>query len=659
MGEKPVLQVGVIRDLCSWVALKTQVCEYAERWHPISPLAWAVPTTCKRWMAYFISSRGIIVRQHRVILLLLSALAGAPGFCDTLILQDGRRLTGEVSQNEAGNYVVKTRAGQITFPAAEVSKWEKGATDAAAAKPLLGTTAAPSEPKADPAAVTARAAKIVDQANAALLAGDAKAALEGFQDAKSLWDRQRVRMDSTNPVQLACLQGLGICYMALSRYDKAIEPLERAYLSPQRGRSLILNRAIVDLVQKTNIARGIKEVKDLLARETAPDEIALNVLGASLGHSGMDEHFSQTAYFQGVAAFYDAKNKELEATRSGDARWGTEWLSREMVRRKLAQLADEQAKYQTAVADARNAEGLVSAAHSNIDGMVTTGLSPARAYADLDRAKQMLSSATAHQHEAWKNMPRPDWPKTFSPVLPEALGGYVFGTPAPVAVAVVTPAPAVPGRPSSPVRPTVTASDPPRTTTVSPPPVIKSTRRSVQRSAVAVPVAPDLVLTSAAPVENAVEFMLETATGSSFKAELVRKDPATGLALLRVAGQRFTHLNLATSFAGGEVMCWGFPNVAIFSPVPESFPALTAAPKSTGWIIAMSRHPRLAGAAILDKTGKLVGLALGERDTLASQIPAATLEQIRAFLGGDAPKALCANPDPAAIMQLTASHESQ
>jgi tetratricopeptide (TPR) repeat protein len=601
----------------------------------------------------------MVVSQCRIIVTLAGVLSAvSPLFADTLILQDGRRLSGEVTQNEAGNYVVKTRAGQITFLSTDVSKWEKGGTDPAPAKPLIGTAAPVREQKSDPAAVTARAAKIVDQANGALLAGDAKAALEGFQDAKSLWDRQHVRMDSANPVQLACLQGLGICYMALNRYDKAIEPLERAYLSTQHGRSLIINRAIVDLVQKANIARGIKEVKDFLAKQNVPDEVALNVLGASLGHSGMDEHFSQTPYFQSVATFYETKSNELESTRSGEARWGTEWLSTAVVRRKQQELAAEQLKYQTAVSDARKAEGLVSAAHSNIDGMVATGLSPARAYADLDRAKQMLSSATAHQHESWKNMPRPEWPKTFPPVLPEALGGHVFGSPAPVTVAVVKAEPAIPIKPASEVRTTVATAPPPRVMTVAPPVISKPARRIAVRNAVAVPVGPDLVVTSAAPVENAIEFMLETATGSSFKAELVRKDPASGLALLRVSGQRFNHLNLATTFAGGEVACWGFPNVAIFSPVVESFPAFTPAPKSSGWVIAMSRHPRLAGAAILDKAGKLVGIALGERDTLATQIPTATLEQLRTFLGSDAPKTACADPDPATILQLTASHEA-
>src|SRR5437016_1986550 len=47
----------------------------------------------------------------------------------------------------------------------------------------------PSQPKADPAKVAARAAKLVDLVGAALHSGDAQAALENFLDAKSLLDR--------------------------------------------------------------------------------------------------------------------------------------------------------------------------------------------------------------------------------------------------------------------------------------------------------------------------------------------------------------------------------------------------------------------------------------------------------------------------------------
>jgi hypothetical protein len=188
---------------------------------------------------------------------------------------------------------------------------------------------------------------------------------------------------------------------------------------------------------------------------------------------------------------------------------------------------------------------------------------------------------------------------------------------------------------------------------------VKAGKPTVSRYAVAVPVGPDLLLTAAAPLENATSFRLETSSSNTLDAELVRRDPAVGLALLRVKGQRLPYLNLAGSFAGGDVICWGFPDVNIFNPAPDSITGKSVAPKSDKWTVALARHPRLAGAAILDKTGKLVGLAVGDRDAVPTQMPAVPLDQIKAFLAADAPTGLCSNPDPSLVMQLTASREAQ
>lgn len=602
-------------------------------------------------------------RRNCLVAAVLMAGAALPMRADTLVLYDGRRIAGEVSQNDAGNYVVKTKAGQVTFSASDVSKWEKGGpATPAGPMPLkpAGPIAAGGGPdqKADPAAVTARAAKLVERGNGALLAGDAQAALENFQDAKLLWDRQRIRMDYNNPAQFECLHGLGISYLALGRYEKANDPLDRAYASSLKGRSLTVNRAILDLVQKTNVARGVKEMKDFLAKQAIPDEVAMNVFGAGIGVAGMDEHFAQQPYFQGVAAFYESQNKLLEANHSGEERWGAEWMSSSAASGKKKALEDGLKKYKAAVETERKAEGLVRQAQSDVDGLALSRQNPAQAYDNLANAKQQLATATVLKHEAWKKVPRPEWPKTFMPVLPESVGGGVFGSPAPQQVAVATPAPPsvadllnpepkkTPVVPLNPVPPVA-------------PPVQKAAKRTVYRSAVAVPVGPDLVVTAAAPIDNATEYVLETAGGNSFKAEFVRKDAATGVALLRIPGQRMAYLNLAASFNGGEVTCWGYPDVSIFSPVAAPIGGTTTAPRGNSWSVAMLRQPRIPGAAIVDKSGRLVGIALGDRDTVASQIPAVTVDQLRTFLGADAPKAICSNSDPGGVMQLTASREAQ
>src|SRR5205823_7100451 len=128
-------------------------------------------------------------------------------------------------------------------------------------------------------------------------------------------------------------------------------------------------------------------------------------------------------------------------------------------------------------------------------------------------------------------------------------------------------------------------------------------KRMVSRSAVAVPVGPDLLLTAAAPLENAGDFVLETTDANVFNAELVRKDEASGLALLRVKGQRMPYLNLASSFVGGDISGWGFPDVAVFNPIAEAIPGSTQAPRPNGWKVSLRKHPRLPGTALIDKSG--------------------------------------------------------
>lgn len=593
---------------------------------------------------------------------------------DTLVLDDGRQLTGDVTRADGGGYVVKTKAGSITFSAGQVLKWEKSAaTPSAAPSPPMASTGKP-VPKADPAEIAARASKLIEQGAAALQSGDAQAALENFLDARSVFERQKIYLNpSTNPDHFAILEGIGTAYLALGRYEKANEPLERAYTSKLHGRSITINRAILDYVQRVNVMHGVKELKDFIAARSSADEVELNVLGASLDLAGRDEHFYQTQFFKQAQEFYDAKNKELEATKPGEGRWGAEWMSSEFVKPKKSDFDKGVAKYNKAIENMRSAEAGVRSAQAYCDKARSpnSGITMSSALGKLTRAKENLAGAAAAQQEAWKAIPRPVWPKAFAPALPEFVGSGVFGEPSPskpVEVAMAKPLEAAIKNSSGSTPPVKPAKASRETVAVAPSadagssvkPAAKAApgRRMVTRSAVAVPVGPDLLITAAAPVEGAAEFLLETPSGDNFKAELVRKDAATGLALLRVAGKQFRYLNLATGFAGGDVTCWGYPEVSIFAPIADSIPGKSAAPRS-GWTLSLRRHPRLAGTAILDTSNMLVGLTLGDRDSVMTQIPAVSLDQVRTFLASDAPKTVCSNPDPAGVLQLTASREVQ
>src|SRR5690349_24485254 len=83
---------------------------------------------------------------------------------DTLILKDGRRITGDVIEI-GGRYMVKSSAGSVTFPVYQGLKWEK--TAAAAAAPTPADVTSPRQPQkpASPAQIAARAGKRTEQGN--------------------------------------------------------------------------------------------------------------------------------------------------------------------------------------------------------------------------------------------------------------------------------------------------------------------------------------------------------------------------------------------------------------------------------------------------------------------------------------------------------------
>src|SRR5207245_11345555 len=119
-------------------------------------------------------------------------------------------------------------------------------------------------------------------------------------------------------------EGTSTSYLALGRFETANDPLERAYPAPLRGRSLTINRAILDLIQRIGVMHGIKELKDFISKGPSPDELAMNVLGSSMGLASNDEHLFQTPFFQSMGEIYQKKNDELEASRTGQKRAGTQ-----------------------------------------------------------------------------------------------------------------------------------------------------------------------------------------------------------------------------------------------------------------------------------------------------------------------------------------------
>jgi hypothetical protein len=222
---------------------------------------------------------------------------------------------------------------------------------------------------------------------------------------------------------------------------------------------------------------------------------------------------------------------------------------------------------------------------------------------------------------------KPPTPAAPAPATPRAPGNPP--TPSPAAVAVKPPAPAPAPVPMALAKATVTTYG------------------------AGFPVAPDLIVTSAAVVEGATGITVQPADGDPMDAELVTTDESSGLALLKIPGRKMAYLPLADTFAGGTFQCVGFPTVSIFDPVAEAITGSAVAPKD-GWTVRLSKHPRLGGGPLV-AGGKVVGVQLATRDAEPTSIPAAPLDAIRKLVGDKAGPS--GNADPAAVtMQVTVTH---
>jgi hypothetical protein len=190
-----------------------------------------------------------------------------------------------------------------------------------------------------------------------------------------------------------------------------------------------------------------------------------------------------------------------------------------------------------------------------------------------------------------------------------------------------------------------------------PTPATPTARRTFSRSATGFAVGPELLLTSADAVKGAKRVMIELPGAQPLEATVERTGDE-GLALLRVKGQTFAYVNLATQFAGGPIKCPAYPEVSVFGVTLETIQGRALAAKDDGWQISLGRHPRLPGAPLIDAlNGSLVGIELGDRDDLQERLPALSFGKIKAFLADDAPPQPCINPQSAAVVQITASFE--
>jgi hypothetical protein len=216
----------------------------------------------------------------------------------------------------------------------------------------------------------------------------------------------------------------------------------------------------------------------------------------------------------------------------------------------------------------------------------------------------------------------------------------------------VKPVDPPPAKPEDPPQPAETPAQPDPVQPAAPKQKVKLTTY-----AAAFAVSQDLVVTTAAAVDGASKISLQTRDGNAIAGEVVRTDPVTGLALVRIKGVRLTYLDLGTPEAG-KITCLAFADANIFAPTAEPLAGTAPAPLP-GWTIRFTRHPRLAGAPLL-QNGKVVGVAMGDRDSDMAAYPALQVDAVRKLLDSDGPKTPSTLTDPLyALLQLSATKERE
>ncbi len=521
------------------------------------------------------------------------------------------------------------------------------------APPKPTAASRPAGSKADPRTI----AILLSQGDDALAAQDFRAARDAFMDVMSL-----------EPGNAHAQEGAAVAHVHLSDFPRARDELERSMGPGGPTRSQVITAASI-YTRTKNPMRAAKLIKQYLAAHPQADEPVLNALAAALGTA--DEQARKNRLFLDCATLYDSENTKLEATRSGMKRWGTEWLDSGAAEQKGSawrRVQGEADQVSTQInslnRDRSRAESELARRQSAAKfghGSGWQGLIQQQRQ-EIDRINQQIAAAELHREQILASGERPPLPKSIDPAPPEmkppavASAGSESAQPAPaterpkpdeVAVAPTPPSPSPP--PSPDPAPSEPAPQP------SPRPA-ETRKHRVSTYAAAFAVAPDLLVTAAAAVPDGSKIEVQNADGAAFDAELVRTDADSGLALLRVNGQKLNYLSVADSFAGGSVTCVSFPVPNLFQPKAEVIGGSAVAVKSP-WEIRLSRSPRLGGGPLL-VGGKVVGVELATRDSEAGTTPAASLDQLRKLVGSDLPPGGGISDGASVTMQLSAVHEN-
>ena len=490
-----------------------------------------------------------------------------------------------------------------------------------------------------------------------------QAGLESLSDVRALFDRNvRMPVRAADPKYLMALHGMAVAYLKLKEAPKAGELFEDnsplgAAVDRTPNREMVINRAALDIIQRTKAMRAAKSLTAWLQKHPGdkPDEDLLNILGTALFIA--EQHTTGKSKLEQFAMVYQKENARLEDTRPGEKRWGVEWLAAREAQRKLderTKALNEYAQLSRQAASAYQEWQTLTGYYNTFNANGVRKASLARVQA----AEQTFNGYNNSAREARKNIPDMTWLTQIEPVLPPVPQGMT-------AVAIAAPAEAG-GSDSGPSVfsiPNVTLHDAPPpppssgsqtpTESGSPP---KPVHVSVPRYALAFAIDKTRLISSADVVGQVTQVRMVDSQGQPFSAHVTaRQDQLVLLELDAGQGGFYGYLNLAESFPGGPVQCACVPQESVFGPQPVMLSGqAVASPREGQWAVSLADHPRLAGSPLLDAQGQVVGVVVAKRDDLRTHLPTVSLAQLREFLTAQSalPAAPSGRPDPMNVLEV-------
>ena len=165
-------------------------------------------------------------------------------------------------------------------------------------------------------------------------------------------------------------------FMRAGEFDKATPLLIRAYnFTPpaQRSRALVLNLALLELVQKHSVLHGIRELYGYMAQNPKHDEAAMNIMGSSLNLAVDNPKWRDGPIYSAAYREFSRREVAMEKLRPGYRRWGPRWITEEEwqeIKRKerelIRQMAELSEKMERLDTDMKSATAQMATARQRV-----------------------------------------------------------------------------------------------------------------------------------------------------------------------------------------------------------------------------------------------------------------------------------------------------